>query len=158
MPDETVQICKESDAVLLGAVGGPKWDTLPGHLRPEAGLLKIRQELGLFCNLRPAILHSALKDACPLKPEIIGDSLDLVVVRELTGGIYFGERGRNDAGDTAYDTMAYSRPEVERITRKAFEVARKRGSKVTNIDKMNVLESSRLWRETVLDVAKDYQM
>jgi len=156
LPDETVQICKESDAVLLGAVGGPKWDTLPGHLRPEAGLLKIRQELGLFCNLRPAILHSALKDACPLKPEIIGDSLDLVVVRELTGGIYFGERGRNEAGDSAYDTMSYSRPEVERITRKAFEVARKRGSKVTNIDKMNVLESSRLWRETVLDVAKDY--
>jgi len=156
LPDETVEICKQSDAVLLGAVGGPKWDTLPGHLRPEAGLLKIRQELGLFCNLRPAILHTALKDACPLKPEIIGDNLDLIVVRELTGGIYFGERGRNEADTEAYDTMKYSRHEVERIARKGFEVALKRGKKLTNIDKMNVLESSRLWRETVLEVAKDY--
>lgn len=156
MPQETIEICKESDAVLLGAVGGYKWDTLPGHLRPEAGLLKIRQELGLFCNLRPAILHNALKDACPLKPEIIGDGLDICVVRELTGGIYFGERGRNDKGDEAYDTMMYSRPEVERIARKGFEVAMKRGKKLTNIDKMNVLESSRLWRETVLEIAKDY--
>ncbi|KNF09982.1 3-isopropylmalate dehydrogenase LeuB [Gottschalkia purinilytica] len=156
LPNETVDVCKKSDAVLLGAVGGPKWDTLPGHLRPEAGLLKIRKELGLFANLRPALLYKALKDASPLKPEVIGDSLDICVVRELTGGIYFGERGRSEDGQSAYDTESYSVKEIDRITRVAFEIARKRGNLVTNIDKMNVLESSRLWRETVLEVAKDY--
>ena len=157
MPDESIEICKKSDAVLLGAVGGPKWDDLPGHLRAEAGLLKIRKELGLFANLRPAIVYSALKDATPLKPEIIGDSLDLLVVRELTGGIYFGKKGRSEDGLSAYDTEEYSVMEIERIARVAFETARKRSNLVTNIDKMNVMESSRLWRETVLKLhEKEY--
>lgn len=155
LPDESVEICKKSDAVLLGAVGGPKWDTLPGHLRPEAGLLKIRKELGLFANLRPALLYKALKDASPLKPEVIGDNLDILVVRELTGGIYFGDRGRSEDGQSAYDTERYSIAEVERIARVAFETARKRNNLVTNIDKMNVLESSRLWRETVLKLHEE---
>jgi 3-isopropylmalate dehydrogenase len=154
LPDETLDVCKESDAVMLGAVGGPKWDQLPGHLRPETGLLQIRQGLGLFANLRPAKLFNSLKDASPLKPEVIGDNLDIMVVRELTGGIYFGERGRK--GDMAYDTMAYSTPEVERIAKVAFEVAQKRGGKLMNVDKMNVLESSRLWRETVHKIAEEY--
>ncbi len=154
LPQETIDICLDSDAVLLGAVGGPKWDHLPGHLRPEKGLLQIRQALGLYGNLRPTNVFKALKDASPLKPEVIGDNLDLLVVRELTGGIYFGNRGRSE--NAAFDTLEYSRMEVERITRLAFEVARKRKSKVTNVDKMNVLESSRLWREVVLKVAKDY--
>ncbi|MCK5763015.1 MAG: 3-isopropylmalate dehydrogenase [Clostridiales bacterium] len=154
LPQETIDICLDSDAVLLGAVGGPKWEHLPGHLRPEKGLLQIRQALGLYGNLRPTNVFKALKDASPLKPEVIGDNLDLLVVRELTGGIYFGNRGRSE--NAAFDTLEYSRMEVERITRLAFEVARKRKSKVTNVDKMNVLESSRLWREVVLKVAKDY--
>lgn len=158
LPDETVRVCRESDAVLLGAVGGPKWDGLPGHLRPESGLLGIRKALGLYANLRPAVLHDALKDACPLRPDLVDGGLDIMVVRELTGGIYFGERGRREGvhGPEAYDTEAYSTLEVERIARVAFEVARKRGGKLTNVDKMNVLESSRLWRETVLQVAGDY--
>ncbi|MEA3422802.1 MAG: 3-isopropylmalate dehydrogenase [Bacillota bacterium] len=154
LPQETIDVCLDSDAVLLGAVGGPKWEHLPGHLRPEKGLLQIRQALGLYGNLRPTSVFKALKDASPLKPEVIGDNLDLLVVRELTGGIYFGNRGRSE--NSAFDTLEYSRMEVERIARLAFEVARKRKSKVTNVDKMNVLESSRLWREVVLEVAKDY--
>lgn len=154
LPQETIDVCLDSDAVLLGAVGGPKWEHLPGHLRPEKGLLQIRQALGLYGNLRPTNVFKALKDASPLKPEVIGDNLDLLVVRELTGGIYFGNRGRSE--NSAFDTLEYSRMEVERIARLAFEVARKRKSKVTNVDKMNVLESSRLWREVVLEVAKDY--
>lgn len=158
LPTETVEICKNSDAVLLGAVGGPKWDTLPGHLRPEKGLLQIRKELGLYANIRPAVLYDPLKDACPLKPELIEGGFDICVVRELTGGIYFGERGRreSDMGEAAYDTELYSVGEVDRITRKAFEIAKKRGKLVTNIDKMNVLESSRLWRETVNNVSLEY--
>ncbi len=158
LPEETIVLCKESDAVLLGAVGGPKWDTLPGPLRPESGLLGIRQALGLYANIRPAILHDSLKDACPLKPELVKGGLDILVIRELTGGMYFGDRGRRmgPLGPEAYDTEAYSEMEVERIARVAFEVARKRGKKLTNVDKMNVLESSRLWRETVLRVAEEY--
>lgn len=158
LPEETVAVCKESDAVLLGAVGGPKWDTLPGHLRPESGLLGIRQALGLYANIRPAVLHEALKAACPLKPELVEGGLDILVIRELTGGMYFGDRGRRIGpnGPEAYDTEAYSVMEVERIARVAFEVARKRGKKLTNVDKMNVLESSRLWRETILKVAEEY--
>lgn len=158
LPNETVEICKGSDAVLLGAVGGPKWDSLPGDLRPEKGLLQIRKELGLYANIRPAVLYTSLKDACPLKPELISDGFDICVVRELTGGIYFGERGRRESpmGEAAYDTELYSVGEVERITRKAFEIARKRTKLVTNIDKMNVLESSRLWREVVNRVADEY--
>lgn len=158
LPQETVDKCKASDAVMLGAVGGYKWDTLPGNQRPEAGLLGIRAALGLYANLRPAVIFPALKDASPLKGENIGDALDIMVVRELTGGIYFGKRGRLevDGKSAAYDTEMYSVPEIERIARTAFEVAMKRNKKVTSVDKANVLESSRLWRETVIRVAKDY--
>lgn len=158
LPQETIEICKKSDSVLLGAVGGPKWDNLPGDRRPEKALLGLRGELGLFANLRPALLHKALKDACPLKPEIIGDGLDILVVRELTGGIYFGERGRRNGkyGEEAYDTETYSVYEVERIARVGFESAMKRNKKVTSVDKANILESSRLWRSVVERVAKDY--
>ena len=158
LPQETIDSCLASDAVLLGAVGGYKWDTLPGNLRPEAGLLGIRGALGLFANLRPAKIYGPLKGACPLREDIIGDSMDIMVVRELTGGIYFGKRGREmvDGVEAAYDTEYYTAKEVERIARVAFETARKRSHKVHNIDKANVLESSRLWRETVLRVAKDY--
>lgn len=158
LPDETVAACKASDAVLLGAVGGYKWDTLPGNQRPEAGLLGIRAALGLFANLRPAKIYGPLKAACPLREDIIGDSMDIMVVRELTGGIYFGQRGRDtvDGVESAYDTERYSVPEIERIARVAFETARKRNKKVHSIDKANVLESSRLWRETVIRISKDY--
>lgn len=159
LPEETIALCKESNAVLLGAVGGPKWDGLPGNLRPEAGLLGIRSALGLFANLRPAIIYPALLEASPLKTEIIGGGIDIMVVRELTGGIYFGKRGRYTAesmGESAFDTETYSVTEIERITRVAFDAALKRGKKVVSVDKANVLESSRLWRETVIKVAKSY--
>ena len=158
LPQDTISVCKSSDAVLLGAVGGPKWETLPGHLRPEAGLLGIRAALGLYANLRPAVLFDPLKDACPLKPEITANGLDILTVRELTGGIYFGERGRNQGehGEEAYDTERYSVMEVERIGRIGFEAARKRGKKLTSVDKANVLETSRLWRETMHKLAKEY--
>ncbi len=158
LPEETIRVCKASSAVLLGAVGGPKWETLPGHLRPEAGLLGIRAALGLYANLRPAVLFAPLKDACPLKAEIVQDGLDLLMVRELTGGIYFGERGRNsgERGEEAYDTERYSVSEIERIGHIAFEAARKRRGHLTSVDKANVLESSRLWRETMHRLAKDY--
>ncbi|NLY42769.1 MAG: 3-isopropylmalate dehydrogenase [Clostridiaceae bacterium] len=154
LPEETLEVCKKSDAVLLGAVGGPKWDTLPGSERPEQALLGLRKGLGLFANLRPAVLHNALKEASPLKPEIIGESLDIIVVRELTGGIYFGDRGRS--GNYAYDTEKYSIEEVERIARVAFDIAIKRKKKVVSVDKANILESSRLWREVVERVAEEY--
>ncbi len=158
LPQETIDICKASDSVLLGAVGGWQWDNLPGDKRPERALLGLRGALGLYANLRPATLHDALKDACPLKPELVADGVDIMVVRELTGGMYFGEKGRKqtDMGEAAYDVEQYSEKEVERITRKAFEIARKRKKHVTNVDKQNVLESSRLWRKVVLEVAKDY--
>lgn len=158
LPDETVEICKASDAVLLGAVGGWKWDNLPGDERPERALLGLRKELGLFANLRPAMLFEELSQACPLKPEIVAGGLDLVVVRELTGGIYFGEKGtkETDMGPAAYDVELYSEEEVRRIAIVAFDMAMKRGKKVTSIDKANVLESSRLWRRVVAEVAKDY--
>ncbi len=158
LPQETVDACLKSDAVLLGAVGGYKWDTLPGGQRPEAGLLGIRAALGLFANLRPAKIYGPLKNACPLREEIIGDSMDVMVVRELTGGIYFGERGRRtvDGVPAAFDTEQYTVPEIERIARVAFDTARKRSRRVHSIDKANVLESSRLWRETVIRVAQEY--
>lgn len=159
LPEETVRICKESDAVFLGAVGGPKWDVLPGNIRPEKALLGLRSELGLFANIRPAIMYKELADACPLKSEIMGENgLDLVVVRELTGGIYFGERGTKETqyGESAYDTMIYSEVEVKRIAKVAFEIALKRNKKVTSVDKANILDSSRLWRKVVEEVAKDY--
>ncbi len=158
LPQETIDACLASDAVLLGAVGGYKWDGLSGGKRPEAGLLGIRAALGLFANLRPAKIYGPLKSACPLRPDIIGDSMDIMVVRELTGGIYFGERGRTnkDGVEGAYDTEYYSKPEIVRIAKVAFETAMKRGKKLHSIDKANVLESSRLWRETVNEMAKDY--
>lgn len=158
LPQETIDVCKASDSVLLGAVGGWQWDTLPGDKRPERALLGLRGALGLYANLRPATLHDALKDACPLKPELVADGVDIMVVRELTGGMYFGDKGRKqtELGEAAYDVEQYSVKEVERITRTAFEIARKRNKHVTNVDKQNVLESSRLWRSVVNEVAKDY--
>lgn len=160
LPEESVKIAKESDSVLLGAVGGPKWDSLPGSQRPEKALLGLRIQLGLFANIRPAKMHKALADACPLKPEISDGGLDLVIVRELTGGLYFGERGRRDGGDmgeTAYDELKYSEKEIERIGRVGFELAMKRKrKKVTSVDKANVIETSRLWRETMHRLSKEY--
>lgn len=158
LPDKTLNVCKESDSVLLGAVGGPKWDTLPGHLRPERALLGVRAGLNLYANLRPAVLYEALKDACPLKPDIVGGGLDIMVVRELTGGIYFGERGRRESsgGTEAFDTETYNVGEIERIGRVAFELARKRSKRLVSIDKANVLESSRLWREVMHGLRSEY--
>lgn len=158
LPEDTLKACRESDAVLLGAVGGPKWEGLPGGKGPEAGLLGIRAGLGLFANLRPAVIYNALRDASPLKSEIIGSNIDILVVRELTGGIYFGERGRIREGalEAAYDTEKYNTDEIERIARIAFTAARKRRGMVTSVDKANVLESSRLWREVVIRVSKEY--
>ncbi|MBF0443543.1 MAG: 3-isopropylmalate dehydrogenase [Oligoflexales bacterium] len=155
---DALDICKRCDSIILGAVGGPKWDNLPGHLRPEQALFALRGGLSLFANIRPAILYNALKEACPLKPEIIGDGLDIVIVRELTGGIYFGQRGRrkNGAEETAFDTETYSVHEIERIGRVAFEMAQKRYKKLTSVDKANVLESSRLWREVMHRLALEY--
>lgn len=158
LPKETVEGCLGSDSVLLGAVGGPKWDTLPGNQRPEKALLGIRSAMGLYTNLRPAKLYPALKDASPLRADIVEKGFDIMMVRELTGGIYFGERGRREGkyGPEAYDTEAYSVMEIERIARVAFETAMKRNKKVISVDKANVLESSRLWRETVHRIAADY--
>ncbi|MEJ5250876.1 MAG: 3-isopropylmalate dehydrogenase, partial [Armatimonadota bacterium] len=158
LPSETLEICRQSDAVLFGAVGGPKWDNLPPNLRPEAGaLLPLRKELGLYANLRPALLFPALADASPLKREVLGDSLDILVVRELTGGIYFGQpKERRDDGRTAVDTSIYTEAEVERIAHVAFRAARVRRKKVASVDKANVLETSRLWREVVTRVAQQY--
>ncbi len=158
LPEETVRICKESDAVLLGAVGGPAWDHLPGSERPEMALLGLRGQLGLFANLRPAMLFDELADACPLKPELVSGGLDIVVVRELTGGIYFGKKDiiETENGVAAYDVEQYSEMEVRRIARVAFDMAMKRQKKLTSVDKANVLESSRLWRRVVEEVAADY--
>ena len=158
LPQETVDSCRAADSVILGAVGGPKWDSQPGGNRPEAGLLGIRKALGLYANLRPAVIFAPLRDASPLKPEIIGESLDIMVVRELTGGIYFGDRGTEESGGvkSAYDTERYSVPEVERIARVAFDMAQKRGRRLTSVDKANVLDSSRLWRATVDRIAGEY--
>ena len=158
LPQETIDICKASDAVLLGAVGGWKWDNLPGDQRPERALLGLRKALGLFANLRPALLFEQLADASPLKPEILVGGLDIVVVRELTGGIYFGEKGHRDTdlGPAAYDIEQYAEGEVRRIAKVAFDMAMKRSKHVTSVDKANVLESSRLWRRVVAEVAQDY--
>ncbi|MBQ4579049.1 MAG: 3-isopropylmalate dehydrogenase, partial [Clostridia bacterium] len=158
LPQETIDGCLAADSVLLGAVGGPKWDVLPAAIRPEKGLLGIRAAMGLYTNLRPAKLYPALKEECPLRADIVAQGFDLMMVRELTGGIYFGERGRREGkyGPEAYDTEAYSVMEVERIARAAFEAARKRRRNVISIDKANVLETSRLWRETVHRIAEEY--
>ena len=158
LPQKTVDGCLAADSVLLGAVGGPKWDTLPANIRPEKALLGIRSAMGLYTNLRPAKLYPALKDECPLRADIVAQGFDLMMVRELTGGIYFGERGRREGkyGLEAWDTEAYSVMEVERIARAAFDAARKRRKNVISIDKANVLETSRLWRETVHRIAAEY--
>jgi len=158
LPLETIEVCKSADAVLLGAIGGWKWDNLPGDQRPERALLGLRQELEVFANLRPAVLFEELTNACPLRPELVESGLDLLVVRELTGGIYFGERGRKDTplGPAAYDVEQYAEMEIERIAHVAFDMAMKRSKKLTSVDKANVLESSRLWREVVTRISKDY--
>lgn len=158
LPQDTLEMCQKADAVLLGAVGGPKWDNNPKELRPETGLLGIRKALGLFSNIRPAVVFDCLKDASTLKPEVL-EGTDLIVVRELTGGIYFGEKFRREsvAGyEEAVDTCVYNVHEVERIARQAFEIAQKRSKRLASVDKANVLETSRLWRETVIRVSADY--
>ncbi|WP_412886113.1 3-isopropylmalate dehydrogenase [Bacillus sp. 1P06AnD] len=158
LPDETLEMCRKSDAVLLGAVGGPKWDENPSHLRPEAGLLKIRKELGLYANLRPITFFKSLADASPLKKEFI-EGVDMMIVRELTGGIYFGkpsERIECEGQEAVVDTLFYKREEIERILELAFQLASKRKGKVTSVDKANVLASSKLWREVAIDVSKKY--
>lgn len=157
LPKDTLEAAKNADAVILGAVGGPKWDNISGDIRPEQALLGLRGELGLFANLRPALLHRQLKDACPLKSEIIGDSLDILIVRELTSGIYFGKRGRVKEDNSAFDTLYYNEKEIDRILKVGFDVAMKRNKKVTVVDKANILETSRLWRERTNIIAKDYK-
>ncbi len=161
LPKETIDACLGADAVLLGAVGGPKWDNQPNGDRPEKGLLGIREALSLFANLRPAVLYPQLKHASPLKQEIIGDSLDILIVRELTSGIYFGEKNKvvcaeDDSKTFASDLEKYTVEEIERITKVGFDAAMKRNKKVCVVDKANVLESSRLWREVVKRVAISY--
>ena len=163
LTDEAIDIAKNSDAVLLGAVGGnvgnSRWYDVAPNLRPEAGLLKIRKELGLFANLRPAVLYKELSEACPLKNEIKKDGFDMVIVRELTGGLYFGDRytKETDGVRTAVDTLVYNENEIRRVARVAFDIASKRRKKVISVDKANVLDSSRLWRDVVEEVAKEYK-
>jgi 3-isopropylmalate dehydrogenase len=163
LPAETLEAAKQCDALLLGAVGGPQWENLPGNLRPERALLGLRAGLGVFANLRPARLLPQLRAACPLKDEVLaatssdgGAGFDILIVRELTGGLYFGACGRSADGNTAFDTETYSRPEIERVLRTAYEAAAGRRKKLCIVDKANVLESSRLWREVAADVSKDY--
>lgn len=162
LTDEAIEVCKASDAVLLGSIGGDTttspWYKLEPSLRPEAGLLKLRKSLGLFANIRPAYLYKELKAACPLKDEIIGDGFDLVIMRELTGGLYFGERKTVEENGVlkAYDSLTYDENEIRRIAIKGFETAMKRRKNVISVDKANVLDSSRLWRKVVEEVAKDY--
>lgn len=158
LPDETLELCERSDAVLLGAIGGPKWDNLPVELRPEAGaLLPLRKELALYANLRPCIVFPSLMHASTLKEEVL-QGVDILVIRELTGGLYFGEKSREKTADgqKATDVLTYSTYEIERIARFAFDAARQRQRKLCSVDKANVLESSRLWRETVMDLAREY--
>ena len=162
LTDEALQIAKDSDSVLLGSIGGDTntspWYKLEPNLRPEAGLLKIRKELGLFANLRPAILYDELKGACPLKEELTAGGFDMMIMRELTGGLYFGKRLTEDENGelVARDSMSYSETEIRRIAKRAFDIAMKRNKKVTSVDKANVLDTSRLWRKVVGEVAKDY--
>ena len=162
LTEEALETAKSCDAVLMGSIGGntttSPWYKLPANLRPEAGLLAIRKGLGLFANMRPAYLYEELKDACPLREDIIGDGFDLVVMRELTGGLYFGERKtfEEDGVTKAVDTLTYSEEEIRRIAIRGFNIAMKRRKKVTSVDKANVLDSSRLWRKVVNEVAKDY--
>lgn len=158
LPDETVELCKQSDAVLLGAVGGPKWDSQPAHLRPERGLLKIRKELNLFANLRPTNFFESLADSSPLKKDLI-EGVDMLMVRELTGGLYFGkpsERTVRDGEEAVVDTLFYQKEEMKRVIKLAFDLAKDRKGKVTSVDKANVLESSRMWREVAEEISKEY--
>ena len=154
LPKETVTGVLNSDACLFGAIGGEKWDTLPRELRPETGLLNFREAMGVYANLRPAIIYDELVNASTLKPEVI-EGVDIMVVRELIGGIYFGKPRAND-GETAYNTMVYTKPEIIRIGKKAFELAMKRDKRVCSVDKANVLEVSQLWRDTMEELALDY--
>lgn len=159
LPEATVETCKNSDAVLLGAVGGPKWDHVPGTQRPERALLGLRKALGLYANLRPAVIFQELADASPLKSSILDGGLDILIVRELTGGIYFGEHvteTEENGTVTAYDVEKYSDYEIQRIARTAFEMASKRNGRVTSVDKANVLDSSRLWRKIVGEMSGEY--
>ncbi len=158
LPDSTLAAARSADAVLLGGVGGPKWDDLPVEQRPEKGLLGLRQELGLFANLRPAMLFAPLAQASSLKSELVAD-LDILIIRELTGGIYFGEPRGIEVRDNArvgFNTLIYSEHEIERITRVGFDLAGKRGGRLCSVDKANVLDSSQLWREVVMRIAPDY--
>ncbi len=147
LPEKTLEVCRSADAVLLGAVGGPQWDGNPPALRPERGLLDLRAGLGLFCNLRPAVLYPALAARCPLREEVSGGAFDFVIVRELLGGLYYGARGRD--GDRAFDTCVYTEQEIERVGRAAFQLAMSRRKKLSSVDKANVLETSRLWRNVM---------
>ena len=162
LTDEAIAAAKAADAVLMGSIGGntstSPWYKLPPHLRPEAGLLKLRKALNLFANLRPAYLYEELKEACPLRDDIIGNGFDMMIMRELTGGLYFGERSTKEVDGvmTAVDTLTYTENEIRRIAIKGFDIAMKRRKKVTSVDKANVLDSSRLWRKVVEEVAKDY--
>ena len=158
LPKETLKVCKDSDSILLGAVGDCKQDALSDHMKPKRALLELRRALGLYANLCPAILHEPLKEICPLRPDIAALGINIMIVRELTGGIYFGDYGRKDTelGFAAWDTELYTTEEVRRIAITAFDIARSRKSRVTNVDKANILESSRLWREVILEVANDY--
>lgn len=156
LPQSQLDICLQSDAVLLGAVGGPKWDNVDFSIRPEKALMGLRGGLEVYANLRPAVMFPQLKSACPLKDEIIGDKLDLLVIRELTGGIYFGERGISEDGLTYWDTEKYSYEEVERIIRLGFETAKKRNNKLCVVDKANILNSSQLWRKVAHELAPQY--
>ena len=156
LPETTLNLCKTSDAILFGSVGGPKWEKLPPEQQPErAALLPLRKIFNLYANLRPAIIFDELKDASPLKPEIIGDGFDIIIIRELTGGLYFGQP-KSYTKEKAFDTLVYSREEIERIAKVAFETALKRKKQLTSIDKANVLTTMVLWREVVNEVAKDY--
>ncbi|MEM7540190.1 MAG: 3-isopropylmalate dehydrogenase [Pseudomonadota bacterium] len=159
LPDSTLGMAREADAVLLGAVGGPKWDQAPRDIRPERGLLRMRSELSLFCNLRPAVLFDVLAEASTLKADVVA-GLDLMIIRELTGGIYFGQpRGidKNESGErVGHNTLVYAEHEIERIARLAFEVAKKRQGRLCSVDKANVLESTELWREVVTEIAPDF--
>ena len=162
LSDESLQLARESEAILMGSIGGntttSPWYQLPPNLRPEAGLLKLRKELGLFANMRPAYLYKELEGACPLKKEISEQGFDLVIMRELTGGLYFGERKTEEIDGVRYatDTLTYNEDEIRKIAIRGFDIARQRRKKLTSVDKANVLDSSRLWREIVTDVAKDY--
>lgn len=156
LPQEQLDIALSSDAALLGAVGGPKWDDVAPEIRPEKALLGLRGGMKVFANLRPAVMWKQLKDACPLKDEIAGDGIDVLVVRELTGGIYFGERGTSEDGKTAWDTEKYTWAEIERIVRMGFEFAKNRKKHLTVVDKANILNSSRLWRKVAEEVHKEY--